>query len=91
MPKAAKVDPAKVAVEIESMQQDLKALQEALGQLVDALITEEKPGLKKIKELKTLKKQALEGGAASVEEVPSKRKTKAKAGKTVKSRARKHP
>jgi hypothetical protein len=91
VPKAAKVDPAKVAAEIESMQQELKALQEALGQLVDALITEEKPGLKKIKELETLKKQALEGGGASVEKASAKRKTKTKAGKTVMSLARKQP
>jgi CHAD domain-containing protein len=53
VPKAAKADPTKVASEIESMKQDLKALQEALGQLVDAMITEEKPGLKEIKKLKT--------------------------------------
>ena len=91
VPKAAKVDPTKVASEIESMKHDLKALQEALGQLVDAMITQEKPGLKEIKKLKTLKKQALDGRAATVEEVPAKPKTKAKWDKTVKPRARKQP
>ena len=90
MPKA-KADPTKVASEVESMQQDLKALQEALGQLVDAMITQEKPGLKEIKKLKTLKKKALDSGPATVEEAPAKRKTKAALPKTVEPRVHKRP
>ncbi len=41
------------------MQQELGDLQKALAELVDALIEEEKPGPKKIKDLKNLKKQVL--------------------------------
>jgi hypothetical protein len=46
----------KVAAEVEGMQQELKNLQEALGELVDALITEAKPDFTEIKKLQTLKK-----------------------------------
>jgi hypothetical protein len=84
MPKSARVDPAKVAAEVESMQQELKALQEALGELVDAMITEGKPEFGEIKKLKTLKQKALDEG-------PAKRKTKAKSGKTEKPPAQKRP
>lgn len=55
----AKADRQKVAAEIQSMQEELQNLQRALAQLVDALIEEEKPGPKKIKQLTELKKQAL--------------------------------
>jgi hypothetical protein len=91
VPEAAKVDPKKVAAEIESMQQDLKALQEALGQLVDALITEEKPGLKEIKRLETLKKHTIGSGHAIVKKAPAKQKTETKVDKTKKPRAPKQP
>jgi hypothetical protein len=55
----AKPNPEKLATQIKNMQQELGDLQKALAELVDALIEEEKPGPKKIKDLKNLKKQVL--------------------------------
>ena len=37
MPKATKADPDKVAAEVKNMQQELKALEKALGELLDAM------------------------------------------------------
>ena len=45
--------------EIKGMQQELKNLHEALGELVDAMITEAKPDFAEIKRLQMLKKKAL--------------------------------
>ena len=42
-----KPDPDKLAAEIEGMQRELKNLQNTLADLVDAMITEDKPGPKK--------------------------------------------
>jgi len=81
LPKANKSNPDKAADEIKSMKQELKALQEALVQLVDAMITEEKPGFKEIKKLNTLKKKALDSESV-LGNVSSKHKTKEKPGKT---------
>jgi hypothetical protein len=79
-----KPDPNKVTAEVEGIQQEIKNLEKALGELVDALITEEKPGPKEIKKLKNLKKQALSKAAEKPE-------PKAAARKTGKPRTRKHP
>jgi hypothetical protein len=76
----AKSDPEKVAAQMEGMQQEIKNLQLALGELVDALITEAKPDFSEIKKLQTLKKKALTLGEEAVEEAPKPVKaTKAKA------------
>jgi hypothetical protein len=58
----AKSDPEKVAAQVEGMQQELKNLQLALGELVDALVTEAKPDFAEIKKLQSLKKKALNEG-----------------------------
>jgi hypothetical protein len=76
LPKSAKADPQRVAAEIKGMQQELRNLQNALVDLVDAMITEEKPGPKEIKKLETLKKKAQSGACASLEETATKRKNK---------------
>jgi hypothetical protein len=60
----AKANQQKVAAEIQSMQEELQNLQRALAQWVEALIEEEKPGPKKIKQLTELKKQALDAKTA---------------------------
>jgi hypothetical protein len=74
-----KPNPDKVAAEIRGMQQELKNLQEALAQLLDAMITEEKPGPKEIKKLENLKKAALSTQPAHVEAAkPNKSKSKRK-------------
>jgi len=52
-----KPDRDKIAAEIKGMQQELRDLQNALADLLDAMITEEKPGPKKIKKLVKLKKK----------------------------------
>jgi hypothetical protein len=65
-----KLDPDKVAAEIQSMQQELKNLQNALAELLDAMITEEKPGPKKIKKLNSLKKRALTEQETTIKESP---------------------
>jgi hypothetical protein len=54
-----KIDHDKVAAEIEGMQQELRNLQNSLAELLEAMITEEKPGPREIKKLETLKKAAL--------------------------------
>jgi hypothetical protein len=54
----SKPDSGKVADEIKDMRKDIKSLEKALGELVDALISEEKPGPKEIKKLTALKKKA---------------------------------
>jgi hypothetical protein len=77
-----KPDPEKVASEIEGIQQEIKNLEKALGDLVDALIAEEKPGPKEIRRLNTLKKKALDKAAEKTE-------VKAKSGKTGEKRSRK--
>lgn len=56
-----KIDQDKVTAEIKEMQHELRNLQDALAELLEAIITEEKPGPKEIKKLKTLKKKALNG------------------------------
>ena len=63
----------KVAAEIRGMQQELKNLQEALAQLVDAMITEEKPGPKEIKKLEMLKKAALNNQPAPIQVAKTKK------------------
>ncbi len=68
-----KPDPDKVAAEIKGMQQELKNLQEALAQLLDAMITEEKPGPKEIKKLETLKKAALTNLPAAIKTAKPKK------------------
>jgi hypothetical protein len=85
MSKQAKTDPAKVAAEVESMQEELKNLQVALGQLVDALIAEGKPDFEEIKKLQGLKKKALSSKADTPREAAEPRKAKPKrAGKAKK-------
>ena len=77
MPKAsAKAEQDKIAAQVQSMQQELKDLQEALGQLVEAMITQEKPGLKEIKKLQTLKKKAQQTETIGVEVLANKTKKK---------------
>jgi predicted RNase H-like HicB family nuclease len=68
-----KPDPDKLATEIKGMQEELKNLQEALAQLVDAMITEEKPGPKEIKKLETLKKAALTSQPAAIKTAKPKK------------------
>jgi hypothetical protein len=84
----AKPDQDKVTAEIRGMQQELKNLQEALGKLVDAMITEAKPDFAEIKRLQTLKKKALN----AEEQVPKKaarpKKPKAKAKLRKKKKAK---
>jgi len=70
-----KPDPEKVEAEVEGIQQEIKNLEKALGELVDALIAEEKPGPKEIRKLKTLKKQALSKTAEKTEPKAAARKT----------------
>ncbi len=77
------MDPAKVAAEVESMQTELRNLQLALGQLVDALIAEGKPDFGEIKKLQSLKKQALGGVEAAAMPVEEKPKRARKAKKRV--------
>jgi hypothetical protein len=77
-----KPDPEKATAEVKGIQQEIKNLEKALGELVDALIAEEKPGPKEIRKLKTLKKQALSKAAEKTE-------PKAATRKTVKPRTRK--
>jgi hypothetical protein len=87
----AKSDPEKVAAQVEGMQQELKNLQLALGELVDALITEAKPDFAEIKKLQSLKKKALSEGEtealreaselAKPKKVKSKRRKSSKTGK----------
>ncbi len=72
-----KPDPNKVAAEIQSMQQELKNLQNAIAELVDAMITEEKPGPKQIKKLRKLKKEAL-SESIKLKKVPEPMRVKAK-------------
>ncbi len=86
MSKTSKADSAKASEELQSMQQELKSLQVALGELVDALIAEAKPDFSEIKKLQNLKKKALtagedatpEGTAKPTKPVKAKRRTKAK-------------
>ena len=84
----AKPDQDKVTAEIRGMQQELKNLQEALGKLVDAMITEAKPDFAEIKRLQTLKKKTLN----AEEQVPKKaarpKKLKAKAKLRKKKKAK---
>ena len=82
MPKAAKADPEKVAAEIEGMQQELRNLNKALADLVDAMITEEKPGPKGIKKLETLKKKAQSGACFVSDDAARKSKNDASVGKS---------
>lgn len=56
----SKEDPEKSLAEVESIKKELQDLEIALAELVEALIAEEKPGLKRIKKLRALKKQSLE-------------------------------
>jgi hypothetical protein len=76
VPKSVKGDPEKVATEIKGMQEELRNLQNALADLVDAMITEEKPGPKEIKKLETLKKMAQSGACVTSEDAAPKRKNK---------------
>jgi hypothetical protein len=76
LPKSAKADPEKVAAEIKGMQRELRNLQNALADLVAAMITEEKPGLKEIKKLETLKKKAQSGAYVTSEKASPKPKNK---------------
>jgi len=52
-----KPDHDKLAAEIEGMQRELKNLQDTLADLVDAIITGDKPGPRKTKKLMALKKK----------------------------------
>jgi hypothetical protein len=75
-----KVDRVKIASEIKGMQLEIKNLQNALAELVDAMITEEKPGPREIKKLEALKKKAQNGNNLQIDvktkivKIKSKRK-----------------
>ncbi|MCW4010633.1 MAG: hypothetical protein NWF05_08440 [Candidatus Bathyarchaeota archaeon] len=88
MAKPDKPNQDKVEAEIRGMQQELRNLQEALGELVDAMITEAKPDFAEIKKLQTLKKKALSSDEAIENAIktvkPKIAKTKAKPRKTKK-------
>jgi hypothetical protein len=74
------VDRVKIASEIKGMQLEIKNLQNALAELVDAMITEEKPGPREIKKLEALKKKAQNGNNLQIDvktkivKIKSKRK-----------------
>ncbi len=65
--------------DIEGIKREIRELQKALGELVDALIIEEKPGPKEIKKLQSFKKKAI--AESSKEEAPRKKRQR----RTVKS------
>ncbi len=65
--------------DIEGIKREIRELQKALGELVDALIIEEKPGPKEIKKLQSFKKKAI---AENSKETAPKKKRKRR---TVKS------
>ncbi len=71
-----KLDRDKVAAEIEGMQQELRNLQNSLAELLEAMITEEKPGPRKIKKLEALKKAALIGHSVRLKGNPKPTKSK---------------
>ncbi len=75
-----KPDRDELAAEIKGMQLELRNLQNALADLVDAMITEEKPGPKEIKKLEALKKKAQNGKHSLAKEAvkPAKPKVKSK-------------
>ena len=57
-------------LEVKEVQKELQDLQEALAQLVDALIAEGKPGPKEIKKLQGFKKRALSFKSAILSDNP---------------------
>ncbi len=72
----SKLEPERVATQVKGMQRDLKNLEKALGELVDAMISEEKPGPKEIKKLTELKKEAKNLSTKSGKIEKTKKKSK---------------
>ena len=68
-----------VYAEVKRMRIELKSLEKSLNNLSDMLIPEEKVTPKEIKELKTLKKEALKGECIPFEEVLKKHRAKSNA------------
>jgi hypothetical protein len=68
-----------VYAEVKRMRIELKSLEKSLNNLSDMLIPEEKVTPKEIKELKTLKKEALNGECIPFEEVLKKHRAKSNA------------
>ncbi len=73
MPNSAR---EKAVEEVAGMQQDLKNLQKALADLVDAVIAEEKPCPKEAKKLNAIKKKVLSENATEANRLPTQRKAK---------------
>ncbi len=61
-----------VYAEVKRMRVELKSLEKSLNNLADMLIPEEKVSPKEMKELKTLKNEALKGECVPFEEVLKK-------------------
>lgn len=69
----------KVYAEVKRMRQELKSIDKSLDTLVESLIPEEEVSPEEMKELKTLKEEALRGECVSLEEVKAKYRVKKRA------------
>ncbi len=74
MQRVAEHKADKAEADIEGIKREIRDLQKALGELVDALIIEEKPGPKEIKKLQAFKKKAI--AESSKEKLPKKKRQK---------------
>jgi hypothetical protein len=61
-----------VYAEVKRMRLELKSLEKSLANIAELLIPEEEASLEEIKELKTLRKEALSGKCVSFEDVLKK-------------------
>ena len=66
----------KVYAEVKRMRRELKSMEKNLANLAESLIPEEKVNPEEMKELKTLKREALRGECVSMEEVLKKHEAK---------------
>ncbi len=67
----AKPERERASAEVAGMQRDLRNLQKALADLVDAVIAEEKPSPKEARKLTAIKKKVLNENITSAKENPS--------------------
>ncbi len=79
MPTLTQANLDEVYAEVKRMRQELKSLEENLNSLEARLIPEEKVTPQEMKELKALKKEALQGECISFEEVLKKHGAKKRA------------